>query len=108
MAEECVHRPYLYDDANDVEHYGDPCGKPATHVSCQPHVGALTCAEHKCRCAYAIGETPPSRTLEVRAPVERQRIVTWLRETGRYDNPWNLSDVADAIERGEHMSGQKT
>jgi hypothetical protein len=42
------------------------------------------------------------------ACTERACVVRWLRETGRYDNPWNLSDVADAIERGEHMSGQKT
>jgi hypothetical protein len=34
---------------------------------------------------------------------QRARIVAWLRETGRYDNPWNLSDVADAIERGDHV-----
>jgi hypothetical protein len=33
---------------------------------------------------------------------ERARIVKWLRETGRYDGPWNLGDAADAIERGEH------
>ena len=32
-----------------------------------------------------------------------KRIVKWLRETGRYDNPWNLDDVADSIERGEHL-----
>lgn len=33
---------------------------------------------------------------------ERDRIVLWLLQTGRYDNPWNLSDVADAIRRGDH------
>ena len=41
------------------------------------------------------------------AKTERSRVVKWLRETGRYDNPWNLGDVADAIERGEHLSGPK-
>jgi hypothetical protein len=28
---------------------------------------------------------------------EQDAIVKWLRETGRYDNPWNLADVADAV-----------
>ena len=35
--------------------------------------------------------------------VERARVVAWLRETGRYDNPWHLGDAADCIERGEHV-----
>ena len=34
---------------------------------------------------------------------ERARVVAWLRETGRYDNPWHLGDAADCIERGEHV-----
>ena len=34
---------------------------------------------------------------------ERARVVAWLRETGRYDNPWHLSDAADCIEKGEHV-----
>ncbi len=34
---------------------------------------------------------------------ERAEIVKWLRETGRYDNPWHLGDAADAIEKGEHL-----
>ena len=34
---------------------------------------------------------------------ERSRVVAWLRETGRYDNPWHLGDAADCIERGEHV-----
>lgn len=34
---------------------------------------------------------------------ERTSIVAWLRETGRYDNPWHLGDAADCIERGEHV-----
>jgi hypothetical protein len=39
---------------------------------------------------------------------ERAAIVAWLRKTGRYDNPWNLSDVADAIEKGEHRKTPPT
>jgi hypothetical protein len=102
MTDACVHRPFVYEDANGVEHYGPECGNPATHVSCQPHVGALTCAEHKCRCAYDIGSTPPDLTLVVRPPLERQRIVAWLREPSRGPIAFEL---AARIEKGEHMSG---
>ena len=35
---------------------------------------------------------------------ERLRVVSWLRETGRYDNPWCLGDVADAIARCDHVT----
>jgi hypothetical protein len=40
------------------------------------------------------------RAVDCRACAERACVVAWLRETGRYDNPWHLLDVADAIERG--------
>jgi hypothetical protein len=36
---------------------------------------------------------------------ERERIIAWLRNG---ECPWALSDVADAIERGEHVSGAST
>lgn len=38
---------------------------------------------------------------------ERARVVKWLREQGRYSNPHNLDDVADAIERGDHVSSAR-
>ena len=47
----------------EVEHFIDDmashfvsvnCPKDATHISCKPFVGTLTCADHKCRCAKPI------------------------------------------------------
>lgn len=51
MCERCQFRLSYYDDS-DVEHL-EPmnCTADATHVSCQPYIGTLTCAKHKCRCA---------------------------------------------------------
>ena len=84
--------------------------------------------QHVCRCniptpqpcAKCLGAIPVSTMVTMAriegmqsgerkgAEAERARVVAWLTETGRYDNPWNLVDVAYAIERGEHMSFGKT
>jgi hypothetical protein len=49
-----------------------------------------------------------SESFESGRRLERVHVLRWLRETGRYDNPWNLGDAADCIERGEHVSDAAT
>ena len=114
MTDTCVHRPYLYDDANDVEHYGDPCGRTATHVSCQPHVGALTCNEHKCRCAYAIGETPVYNILNLhRVTMSGETARTHARMKGatnighpKYDSEYGRRNLLHCKAVGAHANAR--
>ena len=47
--------------------------------------------------------SPQITIFEEGVRAERARVVAWLRETGRYANPWHLGDAADCIERGEHV-----
>ena len=41
------------DDGNAIQTEG-VCDAEATWVSCVPFAGALTCVDHKCRCAKPI------------------------------------------------------
>ena len=55
----CAYREWTVEDEERDAPFpsGPPCGKRATHTSCVPTIGALTCDAHKCRCARPLPAT---------------------------------------------------
>jgi hypothetical protein len=95
----CTHRSYL--DTDDDFATGELCGAPATHLSCDP-VDSPTCAEHKCRCAKAIGVTMTDRAAKDRDSLHMWRLLAVIMLESSVSNAAALDD-SELRERLLHL-----